>query len=81
MRVDIISNNNAVIETKDMGRLCQSYDKIIALDTGDEIILDKRYWNFSKTTSKHRSAFLRESTKETQRKIDNGTYKLEDLNK
>ena len=62
----------------------QSYDSIIAVRTVwegvTEIMLDEKYWNYSKTTSKYRSHFLGESTKETEKKIKDGTYKLQDLN-
>jgi len=44
------------------------------------VILDKKYWNYSKTTSKYRNKFLNETTKETQAKIDSGEYVLKDLN-
>ena len=45
-----------------------------------QIVLDKKYWNYSMTTSKYRNQFLNETTKETQAKIDSGEYKLVDLN-
>lgn len=62
----------------------QSYDSIIATvttwDDRKDVVLDDTYWNYSKTTSKYRSQFLGETTKETQEKIDNGTYTLTNLN-
>ena len=62
----------------------QSYNSIIVKierSEGKEItILDPVYWNYSRTTSKHRSTFLNESTKETERKIKEGLYILENLN-
>jgi len=45
-----------------------------------KIYLDKKYWNFSNTTSKYRNKFLNETTKETMAKIKSGEYKLVDLN-
>ena len=61
----------------------QSYDSIIVKTTFEDgeraVYLDKTYWNYSKTTSKYRSVFLGESTKETERKIKGGLYKLVDL--
>ena len=61
-----------------------SYKSIIAVITRwpDETIteLDETYWNYSKTTSKYRSLFLGETTKETQAKIKSGEYKLKNLN-
>lgn len=59
----------------------QSYDSIIVkIINGDEITLDKRYWDYSRTTSKYRNIFLDEDTKTTQAKIDSGEYQLADLN-
>jgi hypothetical protein len=62
----------------------QSYNSIIVkierLEGKEVTILDPVYWNYSRTTSKHRSTFLNESTKETQRKIKEGVYILANLN-
>lgn len=63
----------------------QSYDSVIVRrtwwDNGDiKTELDETYWNYSKTTSKYRSQFLGETTKETQAKIDSGEYILTNLN-
>ena len=58
----------------------QSYNSVIAIKEGGKVTLDATYWNYSKTTSKYRSEFLGETTKETQEKIDNGTYTLTNLN-
>lgn len=72
--------NQFKIFTKE-GVYFQSYGSVIAFKPYDgEIILDEHYWNFSKTTSKYRNEFLRENTKETQTKINNGTYVLNNLN-
>lgn len=63
----------------------QSYNSIIARITGDPmgpdfIELDPKYWNYSKTTSKYRSLFLKENTKQTEAKIKSNEYVLTDLN-
>jgi len=62
----------------------QSYNSIIVrierLEGKQITTLDPVYWNYSRTTSKHRSTFLNESTKETQRKIKEGLYILQNLN-
>ena len=63
----------------------QSYNSIIARISTDPmgpnfIELDSKYWKYSKTTSKYRSLFLGESTKQTQAKIKSGEYVLTDLN-
>lgn len=63
----------------------QSYDSIIVRtdfeDGKRRVTLDEDYWNYSRTTAKYRNQFLGETTAETERKIKDGTYKLEDLNK
>jgi hypothetical protein len=62
----------------------QSYDSIIVerITWRDrvDITLDASFWNFSVTTSKYRSLFLGESTRETEAKIKSGAYKLACLN-
>lgn len=77
----IIIDNDSAPQKK----IFQSYDSIIVkVDTYDydtkQVYLDEKYWNYSRTTSKYRSQFLGESTKETQAKIDSGEYKLTNLN-
>ena len=57
----------------------QSYETVIAKRTNGNVTLDVK-WNYSKTTSKYRNMFLGETTKETQAKINNGTYTLANLN-
>ena len=91
MKVSNITNsrnnivaNQFVIET-DNATFFQSYKSIIVKieDNGslpDKVTLDPVYWNYSRTTSKHRSTFLGESTKETERKIKQGVYILANLN-
>jgi hypothetical protein len=63
----------------------QSYESVIAqkcwYQSGHKVIeLDRKYWNYSRTTAKYRNQFLGETTKETQKKIDSGEYILTDLN-
>lgn len=58
----------------------QSYNSIIVKIEKGKTYLDERYWNYSRTTAKYRNEFLRETTKETQRKIDSGEYVLINLN-
>jgi len=91
MKVSNITNNrnnivaNQFIIETDNATYFQSYKSIIVKieDNGslpDKITLDPVYWNYSRTTSKHRSSFLGESTKETEKKIKEGVYILENLN-
>ena len=62
----------------------QSYDSIIVRRVTKPlhtiIQLDENFWDYSVTTGKYRNIFLDETKKETQKKIDNGTYILTDLN-
>lgn len=71
--------NQFIIDT-DEGRYFQSYQSVIAFVKGDKVVLDENKWNYSVTTAKYRNQFLRQTTKETQAKIDSGEYELADLN-
>ena len=56
----------------------QSYGSIIAIKQIGHKTIIGRNWDYSTTTAKYRNIFLGETTKETQAKIDNGTYIYED---
>ena len=72
--------NQFIITTKD-GIYLQSYNSIIAFKSKDgKTYLDDYYWNYSKTTGKYRNMFLRETKKDTENKIKDGTYILTNLN-
>ena len=72
--------NQFEITAKD-GIYFQSYDSIIVFkDRNDNVFLDEYYYNYSKTTSKYRNQFLNKTTKEIERLIDEGVYKLVNLN-
>jgi hypothetical protein len=78
---------NQFIITDNGCEVFQSYNSIIAKRFSGRdgklepaIWLDREYWDYSRTTSKYRNQFLDETTKETKRKIADGTYKLVDLN-
>ena len=62
----------------------QSYKTMIVKTTfenGERIVLlDKNYWNCSKTTSKYRNLFLNKTTNEIETCIKTGVYKLVNLN-
>ena len=63
------------------GVFFQSYNSVIAFRPRQgKIVLDKTYWDYSRTTGKYRNQFLGEDKAETQRKIDSGEYILADLN-
>jgi hypothetical protein len=60
----------------------QSYSSVIVRKdtTTGRITLDANKWDYSKTTSKYRNQFLRETKAETEKKIKSGEYALADLN-
>jgi hypothetical protein len=58
----------------------KSYNTVIAKKSNNKIYLDKKFWKYSQTTSKYRSIFLEETTAETEKKIENGSYVLTNLN-
>ena len=66
----------------DKGLFFQSYNSVIAFIPCDcsPIQLDKKYWDYSKTTGKYRNLFLGENKAETLKKIEQGIYILTDLN-
>ena len=66
----------------------QSYNTIIAKrdcfranTKTRQVWLDAEKWDYSKTTGKYRNLFLGETKAQTQKKIDSGEYKLENLNR
>lgn len=73
--------NQFIIYADDGSVYFQSYKSIIAKkDIDGKVFLDSFYWNYSRTTSKYRNEFLRETTKDTEKKIEQGVYNLTDLN-
>lgn len=77
---NIITNNgnkvpNQFILYFEYGSIFQSYQSTIAVKHKDKTYLTDD-WNYSRTTSKYRSWYLNESTKDTREKIENGTYKI-----
>lgn len=65
----------------DEGVAFQSYTTVIAFKALDgSVTLDEDSWDYSRTTSKYRNEFLRETSKETLAKIKSGEYKLVNLN-
>jgi hypothetical protein len=61
----------------------QSDNSIIVVRENNNVTLDEHLWSISHrltTMSEYRNKFLGESTSEIKRKVDNGTYKLANLN-
>ena len=55
----------------------QSYNSIIAKRDINGVITLGNNWDYSKTTNKYRNMFLEETTKETEKKIADGIYKID----
>jgi len=75
--------NQFIINFKNGMQVFQSYNSTIAIKYymgGNDIILDKNYWDYSTTTGKYRNIFLLETKKVTEHKIKTGEYLLDDLN-
>ena len=75
-----IANQFEIISPE--GIYFQSYKSIIALiRLNGEIELDKKYWDYSVTTSKYRNSFLNMKTKDIKKAISVGEIVLTDLNR
>lgn len=82
--MEIITNksNFVVIQDKNF-KTCLSYNVVIAkinIKT-NKITLDSKYWDYSRTTRKHRNEFLGMDAKQISKMIANKEIKLADLNK
>lgn len=74
-------NNQFEIFTPE-GVYFQSYKTIIAYrDNSGQVFLDTDSYNYSRTTSKYRNAFLHTDTKTVEQNIKDGRYILTNLNK
>ena len=66
--------NQYLIHTPE-GTYFQSYASIIVHKANDGTITLGKDWDYSRTTGKYRSIFLRENTAETRKKLNAGIYK------
>ena len=74
--------NQFLIRQDDDTLYFQSYNSVIVKrDSQGAVTLDKNRWDYSVTTGKYRNLFLRETKKDTLKKIETGEYQLEDLNR
>ena len=63
------------------GSYFQSYRTVIAfIDNNGKVFLDENSWDYSRTTSKYRNLFLNKNTQEIKQLINEGEYKLKNLN-
>jgi hypothetical protein len=80
-KIEFLAPNQAIIRTSDGCKFLQSYNSVIVkIDNNNNVELDQKYWNYSRTTGKYRNMFLSETQKETEKKIASGEYKLTNLN-
>lgn len=78
-RVSLLADNQFIIMISNV-EYFQSYQSTIGMKGNGYTFLDETYWNYSKQTSKYRSSWLNESTRDTQTKINSGKYILKNLN-
>lgn len=72
--------NQFIVRTPD-GTFFQSYDSLIVGKMNDgRVLIDAKYWDYSKTTGKYRNQFLGETKAETEKNIKAGVYTLTNLN-
>lgn len=67
---------NQIVIYADEGTYFQSYDSIIVFKDNEGNVFLGKDWDYSRTTAKYRNKFLNENAQETQRKLDEGIYKL-----
>ncbi len=70
--------NQVFVHTKE-GYFFFSYGTPIAKIFNGKTYLDKRHWNYSRTTGKYRGIFLGEDLATTRKKIASGEYILTNL--
>ena len=77
MRVNQFHVKNQFVISDNGNTYFQSYNSIIVKrDINNKITLGND-WNYSKTTRRYRNLFLNETTKETEKKIADGIYKID----
>ena len=80
MKVTSMANNQYIIEHNGITYF-QSYDVIVAKKSKGKIILDKDYYEYSRTTIKYRNMFLGLLSASVKEAIRDGKITLGKLNK
>ena len=80
MKVTSMANNQYIIEHNGVTYF-QSYDVIVAKKSKGKIILDKDYYEYSRTTIKYRNRFLGLLSASVKEAIRDGKITLGKLNK
>tara|TARA_Y100001963_G_scaffold90587_1_gene124911 strand:+ start:192 stop:461 length:270 start_codon:yes stop_codon:yes gene_type:complete len=76
---NLVPNQFKIYTSK--GSYFQSYRTVIVfIDNNGKVFLDENSWDYSKTTSKYRNLFLNKNTQEIKQLINEGEYKLKNLN-
>lgn len=70
---------NQFLLTLDNCYVFQSYQSIIAVEFPQGYVLDKGYWDYSKTTGKYRNQFTGMNKEQTLKAIESGKVILADL--
>lgn len=78
IELENLCNNASVLimyTSEGIYKVLYSYDTIICITKGGYIHRLSKYWNYSRTTGKHRNMFLNRTGKELEKYIkDNMTY-------
>ena len=73
--------NQFIIKEASGNVFFKSYDVLIVQKCiNGRLLLDKKYWDFSKTTRKYRNLFLGMDSETVKKKIANGDIELVSLN-
>lgn len=79
-RIFTIAPNQVVLSDGEGTCGFWSYGVCVAKESSMGVILDERFWNCSKTTSKHLAQFLGLTTKQIKEGVKKGQFRLENLN-
>lgn len=81
MKIENLANNQVIVHLNENSSLFSSYDTTIAKKENGVITLDEKYWNYSRTTTRYLSQYLRvRGKKDIEKNISSGFYKLDNLN-
>lgn len=80
-KIKNLTKNQVVVQFSDGSEIFNSYGKnIVEYSKNHKIYFDKKYWNFSNTTSKWRNKYMGVDSKWVKDAIKNGIVKFKDLN-
>lgn len=81
MKAKIIGQNVVELSNDNGEKFLQSYNSIIIkIDKTGQIFFDVVFYNYSKTTIKHRNQYLGLTSQEIEQGLRTGLYKFENLN-